>query len=336
MITKAQYVEFLISTPVNYTCTHLSDHLKGVSHDSISDFLKKQRYTSQSVWTLASKLIRDGEETYLICDDSVQEKPHARAIELVSWHYSGNKHRVVQGIDIVNLVHSSGDGEFFPIDYRIYAPDHSNKTKNDHFLEMLEDAFEHKKVRSKYVLFDSWYASADNLKYIHRKQKIFYTELKSNRLVSLGPDLPYIHLEEIEWTEERLDTGVMVKLKEVPFHVRLFKVVATNGDIVWLITNDPTPQLTRDDACDHYDVRWNVECFHRDLKQLTGIEKCQSRTQWAQRNHIACCYHAWITLKVRASTLGQSLYHLRQELFSDYLTNELKNPRIPAFSPSSC
>ena len=36
-ITKQKYVEYLISTPVNYTCTNLSDHLEDVSHDAISN-----------------------------------------------------------------------------------------------------------------------------------------------------------------------------------------------------------------------------------------------------------------------------------------------------------
>lgn len=149
MITKEQYIEFLISTPVNYTCTHLADHLSGISHDSITDFLHSQRLTADSVWTCAKLVIHDTEESFLIADDSVQEKPYARAIELVYPHYSGNKHAVVRGIDIVNLVHSSGEGEFYPIDYRIYAPEYAKETKNDYFLAMLKEAFEVRKIRAK-------------------------------------------------------------------------------------------------------------------------------------------------------------------------------------------
>ena len=48
----------------------------------------------------------------------------------------------------------------------------------------------------------------------------------------------YIHLDQIEWTPERLQHGVLVKLKEVPCKVRLFKLVATNGDIDWVITKE--------------------------------------------------------------------------------------------------
>lgn len=332
MLTKEQYIEFLISTPVNYTCTHLADHLSNISHDSITDFLHSQRLTAQSVWLSAKTLIRDTEDSFLIVDDSVQEKPYAKAIELVASHYSGNKHRVVRGIDIVNLVHSSGDGEYYPIDYRIYAPDYAKATKNDYFLAMLKEAFDVRNIRAKYVLFDSWYASAPNLKYIHRQGRIFYTTLKSNRLVSLTKEEGYIHLQDIDWTPERLRIGIVVKLKEVPFHVRLFKLVAINGDIDWVITNDPTTDLTIDIVRGRNDVRWDVECFHRELKQLTGIEKCQCQSAWAQRNHIACCYHAWLALKVHASKLKKTLYRIQNELLSDYLRAELKQPHIRALN----
>jgi hypothetical protein len=227
MITKEQYIEFLISTPVNYTCTHLADHLSGISHDSITDFLKSQRLTAESVWMCAKTLIGDTEESFLIADDSVQEKPYARAIDLVYPHYSGNKHAVIRGIDIVNLVHSSGDGVYYPVDYRIFAPEYERATKNDHFLAMLKEAFEVRRIRAKYVLFDSWYASVANLKYIHRQGRIFYTTLKSNRLVSITKEEGYIHLQDIDWTPERLKTGISVKLKEVPFLVKLFKLVGS-------------------------------------------------------------------------------------------------------------
>ena len=332
MITKEQYIEFLISTPVNYTCTHLADHTSGISHDSITDFLKSQRLTAESVWSCAKTVIHDTEESFLIADDSVQEKPYARAIELVYPHYSGNKHAVIRGIDSVNLVHSSGDGEYYPIDYRIYAPEYERVTKNDHFLAMLKDAFEVRKIRAKYVLFDSWYARVANLKYIHRHNRIFYTTLKSNRLVSITKEEGYIHLDTIEWTPERLQNGITVKLKEVPFLVKLFKLVAKDGDIDWVITNDPATDLTMTIVRGRNDVRWDVECFHRELKQLTGIEKCQCQNEWSQRNHIACCYQAWLALKVHATELKKTLYRVKHELLSMYLIAELKQPHIRALN----
>ena len=125
-----------------------SYYISGVSHDSIADFLQSQRLTARSLWEHAKSLTDDTEASFLIVDDSVQEKPHAKAIELVYPHYSGNKHAVVRGIAIVNLVHSSGDGDYYPIDYRIYAPEYAKETKKDYFLAMLKDAFELRKLRA--------------------------------------------------------------------------------------------------------------------------------------------------------------------------------------------
>lgn len=335
MITKLQYVEFLISTVANFTGTYLAEHLDGVSHDTITDFLQSERLTAQHLWELVQGLIQDSPDAFLLADDSVQDKRYSRFIELVRLQYSSAEHGLVRGIGVVNLVHSSGaDGDFYPIDYRIYAPETDGKTKNDHFREMLTRAVADKRIKARTVLLDSWYAGADNLKLIHRLGLTFFTTLKENRLVSLSKEEGYIHLDQIEWTPERLENGVVVKLKEVPFKVRLFKLVATNGDIDWVITNCPDETLTAQVAQDANDVRWQVEELHRGLKQLTGSEKCQCRKARSQRNHLACCYHAWLTLKVKAKQLNKTLYQVKTDLLRDYLRLELRNPHVPALQPA--
>jgi hypothetical protein len=335
MITKQQYVEYLICTVGNYTGTHLAEHLDQVSHDVISDYLRSEHLTPRSVWELVANLIEDSPGAFLLVDDSVQDKRYSRFIDLVKLQYSGAEHGLVRGIGVVNLVHSAGDEkDFYPIDYRIYAPDQDGKTKNDHFAELVINAVFAKKIKAKRILFDSWYASADNLKLVDRLDLTFFTTLKSNRMISLSKEGGWIHLDEIDWTAERLQNGVMVKLKEVPFKVRLFKVVATDGDIDWVITNCPDEALTTQAAQEASDVRWQVEELHRGLKQLTGTEKCQCRKGRSQRNHIACCYHAWLSLKVKANAIGKTLYQTKEDLLSDYLRAELAAPRIHALSPA--
>ena len=167
------------------------------------------------------------------------------------------------------------------------------------------------------------------MKLVHRLEMVFFTTLKSNRMVSLSKEEGYVHLDEIDWTQERVTHGVSVKLKKVPVRVRLFKVVTPNGDIDWIITNSETP-LTTNEVQDADAQRWQVEQLHRELKQLTGIEKCQCRKQRAQRNHIACCYQAWLAIKVKAKQLGTTLYTMVSDLLYEFLRAELRDPRIPA------
>ncbi len=236
MITKLQYVEYLISTVGNFTGTHLAEHLEGVSHDAVTDYLQGERLTARNLWELVRGLIHDSPKSFLIADDSVQDKRYSRVIELVRRQYSSTEHGLVRGIGVVNLVHSSGaEGNFYPMDYRLYAPEADGKTKNEHFREMLVQAVADKRIQAKTVLMDSWYAGADNLKLIHRLDLVFFTTLKENRLVSLSKEEGYIHLEQQDFPPERLQNGVLVKLKEVPFQVRLFKLVALGAELSGLL-----------------------------------------------------------------------------------------------------
>lgn len=148
MITKRQYVQYLISTPVNYTCTNLADHLEDASHDAVNDYLRREKHTARQIWELAEPLINDRPGGYLIADDSVQDKRHSRVMELVKRQYSGNEHGLVKGIGSVNLVHSDGT-DHYPIDFRVYAPEVDGLTKNEHFWNMLREAYRKKGIQAR-------------------------------------------------------------------------------------------------------------------------------------------------------------------------------------------
>ncbi|SDY80482.1 Transposase DDE domain-containing protein [Hymenobacter psychrophilus] len=96
-------------------------------------------------------------------------------------------------------------------------------------------------------------------------------------------------------------------MKEVPFAVKLFKLVATNGDVEWVISNHLAAHLSREMVIEAVQVRWQVEEFHRSFKQLTEAEKCQCRKSQAQRNHFACCYLAWVSLRQFARHATQTM-----------------------------
>ena len=83
MITKRQYVEYLICTIGNFTSTNLADHLDDVSHDTITDYLQSERLTPRGVWELVASLIQDSSEAFMLVDDSVQDKRYSHFIELV-------------------------------------------------------------------------------------------------------------------------------------------------------------------------------------------------------------------------------------------------------------
>jgi hypothetical protein len=245
MITKSQYIEYLLNTPINYTCSNLAEHLENVSHDSVSHFLSNSRFSSKELWELVKNRIDDSEEAFLLVDDSVQNKEYSTAIETVKLQYSGNVHGLVKGIGLVNLVHTNGMmGDFYPINYRVYHPEADSKSKNQHFQEMFRQANGVQEIKARNIAFDSWYGAAENLKMIHRSGWTFYTNLKSNRKVSITKEVGYQNLEELEWTPEELISGKLVRIKAVPFWLKLFKLVDRNGNIEWVITNKLSEDFT--------------------------------------------------------------------------------------------
>jgi arylsulfatase A-like enzyme len=110
-----------------------------------------------------------------------------------------------------------------------------------------------------------------------------------------------------------------------------------NGDIDWVITNrehlgsdgsggDAPRPITVQDVQDANGLRWQIEQMHRELKQLVGTEKCQCRVARSQRNHLACCYLAWLSLRMAAQRMGHTLYAARTNLFREFLRAQLRNP----------
>jgi hypothetical protein len=157
MITKQQYVEYLVSTPKNCTCTCLAEQLEDVSHDVVNDFLRQQRFMPRAVWKLVRERIEASKEAFLLVDDSVHDKRYSRFIALVRAQYSGDEHGVVSGIGVVSLVHSSGkDEDFYPLDYRVYAADVEGKTTNAHCPERLVNAIEQQQIQAHTIRLDGW------------------------------------------------------------------------------------------------------------------------------------------------------------------------------------
>jgi hypothetical protein len=219
---------------------------------------------------------------------------------------------------------------FWVIDYRIFDPETDGLSKLDHVEEMLRSA-EHRRMPFRTVLMDSWYATKDLMLLIDGmgEKKTFYCPLKSNRQVDdSGGEKPYQRVDELDWSEEELKKGKLIKIKGFPKNckVKLFRVVVHSRRTEWIVTND----LSRDSAHGARGARRErkIEEFHREAKQLTGIEGCQCRAGRIQRNHIACALLVWSLLKDLAYQSGRTIYRIKHGLLQDYLIQQLKNPSV--------
>ena len=183
---------------------------------------------------------------FIVFDDSVLDflalqqhltglgrKNHSRKMGLVYKQYSGNEHRVIRGIGLINCVYVNPEtGEFWLIDYRIYDPGNDGKDKHEHVSDMLDGCFlkcHSGQLDFRAVLMDTWYATTKLMLKIHRAGAIFYCPIKPNRTVSevrSDAKYSYVQAESLVWTEEELDLGKVVHLKEFPagLELKLFRV----------------------------------------------------------------------------------------------------------------
>lgn len=329
--TRLDYCQFIIATQINYTQTYMAEHQPVFSHDAINRYLRTDDVSPKVVWQSIGHLVHRSANACLIFDDSVQDKRHSSKIELVRRQYSGNEHGIIKGIGVVNCLYVNLDtGEYWIIDWRIYDPDGDGKTKLDPVREMFDDATADKNLPFQAVLMDSWYATKGLMMHIDQAGKLFYCPLKSNRKVddSQGKS-PYKAVSELEWFGDEGLRGKRVKIQGFPmdYQVKLFRVVAKNRT-EYVVTNDPSQDsaVAVKDICG---IRWKIEQYHREGKQMLGMEKCQCRKARAQKNHIGCAILAWHSLTKHARKLRTNLYALKNGLLSEYMKKELENPSIP-------
>ena len=329
--TRLDYCQYLLSSQINYTLTHFADHSEQFSHDIINRYLAGDRITPHLVWENVSPYIIASEQGYVLCDDTVLDKRYSFNIELVRRQYSGNAHGVITGIGVVTCVYVNPVlDQFWLLDYRLYDADGDGKTKLDHVLQMLSLIVYHKRLPLETVLLDSWYAAKDLMLHLEKLGKRYYCPLKEKRLVDdSNGQIPYQRMEALMWTETALQQGKRIKIKGFPkdHKVKLFRVVSHTRRTDWVVTNDLAQNATSaaQEACDW---RWKIEQFHREGKQLTGLEQCQCRLARIVRNHIGCAILVWIRLKQVAHETAQTIYQVKHGLLSDYLCQQLKSPSI--------
>ena len=313
--TKSLYTSFLQASSIRYSGLALSEVSPiPLSHDSANRWLNSCSFRPSGVWELSSCLINIKEPCLLIGDDTVLDKHRSEEIELVNYQYSGNAHDVIAGIGLVNLVwHGLESEEFIPVDYRVYDKDTDGKTKNDHFRDMLKLA-QNRGLSPDAVVMDAWYSSMDNLKAIRSMSWIWVMGLKKNRKVNRGETLEKLHIP---------DEGLKIHLRGYGW-ITVFRFVAKNGRTDYIGTNMENPSRDRIETI--IKARWKIEVYHRELNQTSGLERCQSRTGRAQRNHIFLAISPWIQKYKRRLVEGVSFYQQKWDVIKNDISREM--PKI--------
>jgi hypothetical protein len=330
-VTRLDYCQYLLVSQINYTLTNFAEHAEQFSHDAANRYLAGDQVRPHLVWENVQSQVVQTPTGCLVFDDTVVDKDFSHKIALVRRQYSGNAHGIIKGVGIVTCVYvNPALDQFWIIDYRIYDPAGDGKTKLEHVHDMLLHAVYHKQLLFSTVLMDTWYATKAVLLAIEQLHKVYCCPLKANRLVDdSGGQAPYQHVADLTWNARERQHGKLIKIKGFPkaHKVKLFRVVLSPQRTDYVVTNDLTQDAVQA-VQDAGALRWQIEQFHRETKQVTGLESCQCRKARIVRNHIGCAVLVWVRLKQVAQETGQTIYQVKHGLLSDYLRQQLKAPTI--------
>lgn len=317
------YSDYLIASFSQTSATGLSHLLNGeISHDQVTRFLSQDKKTAKDLWLIAKPFVKkiQSETGVLIIDDSIEEKPYTDENDVICWHYDHSKQQNVKGINFVSCLYQNKLAAL-PIGFELVAKTEkyidkktqkekrrSPQTKNEMALEMIAQAVKNQ-VQFKYVLFDTWFSSVENLSVIKLKHKReVICPIKSNRKVALSlADKKAGKWQAVSTLEIKEQAEVEIYLEGLEFPVKLIKQIFTNEDekvgLLYLISSDTT--LTFSEMTTIYQRRWNVEVYHKSLKQNVSLAKSPTQTEKTQTNHFfaaLCGYIKLERLKVQTKT----------------------------------
>ena len=311
--TLPMYMGFLMSEPKSSTCTRLSE-VMGISNDSVNRFLLRESYDPKDLFNEAKQLINLIGGTVNV-DDSTLDKPYSQKIELVGHFWSGKHHRVVKGLSLITLYYTDVQGRSLPINYRVYDKA-DNKTKNDYFLEMLDQVLAWG-LRPSYVTGDSWYSSAENLKTVKNHGLGLMFAVESNRTVSVEKGV-WVQVQKLDIPAE----GLMVWLRDFG-QVKLFRTRLKDQlrhYVTYLSNGDDYESFKQANFQSLHDQHWKIEQYHRMIKQVCNIERFQVRTKVAILNHIFASLCSFVHLQQMTLTdLIKNAYQWKRELFTQVI-----------------
>ncbi len=183
------------------------------------------------------------------------------------------------------------------------------------------------------VTGNSWYRSTTNLKMIKNHHRGFLFALESNRLVSM---------EKGRWLQGQQlvipEDGLLVHLwgfGTVKVSRKWFKNQPRH-DALYPPNHDEWVAFARPAFLKLHDQHWQIEQYHRTLKQVCHIEHFQVRQPTTIRNplFVAICDYVHLQ-RLRATDVIRNCYRLQRALFNEVIATFIQalTPNLEYLNP---
>ena len=226
-----------------------------------------------------SPINRYSSDSLMVIDDTILER-NGRRIEGAGWVFDHTQGKSVLGMQYVTSVISGNEG-IFPLNLDLKAKSGLSKI-------VMQMAVIKRSITAglhfSTVVFDSWYFSFRLVRFLEREGKDWVTEAKSNRTILVNGS--WMRLKDYaaslnlrDMTAYSIDdsTYLMKSVTTRMKNVGRVQVVVSRGQNAekFFVTNRIDWKPKR--VIDQYLRRWDIETFHRELKQ-DGLRHLYQRT----------------------------------------------------------
>ena len=265
--------------------------------------------------------------TYLLIDDTLVER-NGKKIELTQKHKDHNTNSYINGHQFFTSMIYTGFLQL-PLFPELYS------SKSNSKIEMAKNIIEklvNYGIKLDTVLFDSWYSDEKIINKCTSLGVRVICCVKTNRKIMIKKGVGYQSLSFISKrvSSQKLEKCIIdnniyetwsssVKLHKLPFvHLIISRDInkkdAKNFHLISTDYNDSVEEIIRT-----YKIRWNIETFHRDMKQNLGFAKAFFRQESGIVRHSIFVVLAFAVLNLimfrsgESMTIGEYCEKLRSE-----------------------
>lgn len=294
---------------------------------------------------LASLSLKEGQTVLFTIDDSKKDK-RGKKMEAAGWVYDPITGKSMWGHQYVKAT-ISVNGITIPFGIRLYAKDTECKKLGRPFLKVTELAaeliksFNPPKGVNVLVLFDSYYLCPVVVNACRQKGFHFVSTLKSNRnlknrgkKVKAGSYGKYCFKtrkkSRIKISKDHrtaiyhyVDAGFVEVSKLGTAHV-VFSRKNSERKVLGIVTSHP--KLNAAQMIASYNVRWQIEVFFKNAKQLLGLGRYQHRSYKAAVTHLhlVCFAYALLTHIAISGTCEKEIKRKKAHASVKELQNTLR------------
>lgn len=270
-----KYISGLILENKNFSTLEINQKTEEKELSQLYYFLEQSINWRKLLYTQAKAYLEEynPDNFYLVIDSTPLKQKYADYRITRNDFVNISDMKNVPNNEIIGLYLTNGE-IYNPLEFKFWSSSKIEmkddyKKKPGMLIEFLQ-YYGMNGIPVKKVVFDNFFASTFNLRWLINNEYAFITRLKSNKIVFINDNRCKLHELDLKYGQ-----SILCQLQGIQEQMKILKFWHQNEEY-YIVTNDI--EKSDDDLKREYLERWEVEVFHRESKQKLGLEKMLVRS----------------------------------------------------------